>query len=46
MSVESTAVHGSERRLSPSTLLGYLMFAVLLLALTGVGVGTWAIAKG
>ncbi|HEV1998295.1 MAG TPA: multicopper oxidase domain-containing protein [Candidatus Dormibacteraeota bacterium] len=44
MSTDTTTFHSPHRRLSPSTLLAYLMFAVLLLALTGAGAGTWAIA--
>jgi nitrite reductase (NO-forming) len=37
---------GSARRSHVSTLFGYLLFAVLVLALTGVGAGTWAVVVG
>jgi hypothetical protein len=44
MSTSTTTLKSRERRLSPNTLLGYLMFAVLPVALAGVGAGTWATA--
>lgn len=44
MSTPTIPLESIHRRLSPSTLLGYLMFAVLLVVLTGVGAGTWALA--
>jgi nitrite reductase (NO-forming) len=37
---------GSSGRSHASSLFGYLLFAVLVLALTGVGAGTWAVVVG
>lgn len=44
MAAATSTTESSARRSHVSTLFGYLLFAVLLLALTGVGAGTWAIA--
>ena len=44
MSAAIPTLHRIGHRLSPSSLFGYLMFGVLLIALTGIGAGTWAVA--